>query len=128
MSSILEDIKKLLGIPAEHTEFDTDIRIHINSAFSTLRQLGVGPSEGFMISDEEAQWVAFTGSDIDLNAVQTYIYLRVKYLFDPPAMSFHNVAVKEQIQELEWRLNQTREETQWVSSAPSTTLPISFSD
>lgn len=105
--SILETTKKILGIDASYTAFDTDITIHINSALSTLTQLGVGPAEGFMIVDQTQLWADFIGSDPRLNAVKTYVYLRVRLLFDPPSTSFHLVAMKEQIQELEWRLQVT---------------------
>lgn len=109
--SILNSIKKLLGIAAEYTNFDTDIIIHINSVFMILNQLGVGPSEGFRIIDNTAVWNDYITEDDDLDAVKTYIYLKVKLLFDPPLNSAVIEANKQLINELEWRLNvQVKEE------------------
>jgi len=116
MSSILNDTKKILGIEAEYTAFDTDITMHINSVFVTLNQLGIGPEFGFEILDENAQWEDFLGVDPDmrLNNIKTYIYLRVRLLFDPPTTGYLVDAMKEQIREHEWRLNQFRESMEWV--------------
>lgn len=109
--SILNSIKKLLGIAAEYTNFDTDIIIHINSVFMILNQLGIGPSEGFRIIDNTAVWNDYITEDDDLDAVKTYIYLKVKLLFDPPINSAVIEANKQLINELEWRLNvQVKEE------------------
>lgn len=105
MDSILTSIKKLLGIEADYTQFDTDIIIHINSVFSTLQQLGVGPAEGFMIEDDSATWIDYLGDSMDLNSVRTYIWLKVKMVFDPPTSSFVMEAMNRQAAELEWRLN-----------------------
>lgn len=116
--SILQGTKKILGLPEDYTPFDLDVLIHINSALSTLNQLGIGPDDGFMIENGDAEWVDFLGSDLRLNPVKTYVYLRVKMLFDPPATSFHLQAMKEQIQELEWRLNVHREGLHWTDPEP----------
>lgn len=116
--SILKSTKKILGFEATYTAFDLDIITHINTAFSTLAQLGIGPAGGFMIEDDTATWDTFLGTDLQLNSIKTYVFLRVKYLFDPPGTSFHLQAVKEQIQELEWRLSVHREETAWISPFP----------
>lgn len=104
-TSILNSTKKILGVDADYDVFDLDIMTHINTAFSTLQQLGVGPVEGFMIEDDVPTWDAFLLNDNRLNAVKSYVYLRVRVLFDPPATSFVLDALKEQIAELEWRLN-----------------------
>jgi hypothetical protein len=117
-TSILTSTKKILGIPEDYTVFDLDIITHINSAFSTLTQLGVGPPEGFMIEDDSTVWTDFIVDDIQYNAVKTYIYLRVRQLFDPPTTSYLISAFNEQIKELEWRLNVHREETGWVDPDP----------
>lgn len=114
--SILTSVKTSLGLQADHTEFDDEILLHVNSVFSTLTQLGVGPVEGFQIEDDTATWDEFIGTDPQLNAVKTYIHLRVKLLFDPPEIGFVLTAMKEQIQELEWRLNVTVD-----SEVPETT-------
>lgn len=102
--SILNSIKKLLGIAADYEHFDTDIIIHINTVFMTLNQLGVGPSEGFRIEDTTAVWDDYIEEDDNLDAVKTYMYLRVKLLFDPPLNASLHATIKESIQEYEWRL------------------------
>lgn len=107
--SILTSVKKVLGIAEEYTAFDPDIVLHINSVFSTLNQLGIGPEVGFAIEDKEDLWSDFLGNDIRLNSVKTYVCLRVRLLFDPPATSFVQDSMKRQIEELEWRLNVHRE-------------------
>lgn len=112
--SILVSTKKILGLDASYTAFDVDIIMHINSVFGTLNQLGIGPVNGFMIEDDTALWSTFIGSDLNLNAVKTYVYLRVRLLFDPPATSFHITAMENQIKELEWRLNVYRETRDWI--------------
>lgn len=117
-TSILTSIKKVLGIDADYTVFDQDIIMHINTAFSTLTQLGVGPSSGFEIQDDTAEWANYIDTDMELNSVKTYIGLRVKQLFDPPATSYLVSAMEKQIEQLEWRLNQHREETQWTDPDP----------
>jgi hypothetical protein len=116
--SILISTKKILGLAEDYTVFDLDIITHINSAFSTLTQLGVGPAIGFMIVDETAQWNEFVADDFQNNAVKSYVFLKTKQLFDPPTTSYLITAVEKQIQELEWRLNVHREETQWVDPDP----------
>lgn len=110
MESILTSIKKLLGIAEEYTQFDADIIMHINSVFTTLTQLGVGPSEGFYIEDEAAEWKDFIPDFNKLQAVKTYMYLKVRLLFDPSSLGASTLAAYErQIQELEWRLNVSAE-------------------
>ena len=106
MESILTSIKKLLGIAEENTDFDADIIMHINSVFTTLTQLGVGPSEGFYIEDEHSEWQEFLPDPNKLQAVKTYMYLKVRLVFDPSSIGSSTLAAYErQIQELEWRLN-----------------------
>lgn len=102
-NSILTSIKKLLGITESCTDFDTDIIMHINTVLMTLNQLGIG-TEGFQIEDKNAVWSEFIESD-KLAATKSYVYLRVKLLFDPPLNSAIIEAIKESIRELEWRLN-----------------------
>jgi hypothetical protein len=116
--SILNSVKKILGIAEDYTAFDVDILMHINTVFATLNQVGVGPVEGFMIEDDTSTWDAFLGTDLRRNNVKTYVYLRVRMLFDPPATSYLIDALKEQYKELEWRLNVYREETAWVDPDP----------
>ena len=102
---ILESVKKVLGIAPEYLAFDQDIVMHINSAFSVLHQLGVGPDEPFMIEDETATWTEFLGTERGVNSVKSYVYLRVRLLFDPPATSFALGAMEKQIEELGWRIS-----------------------
>jgi hypothetical protein len=116
--SILTSTKKILGISEDYVVFDLDIITHINTAFSTLTQLGVGPAEGFMIEDDVAVWNDFIVDDAQYNSVKSYVFLRVRQLFDPPSTSYLISAVERQIQELEWRLNVHREETGWVDPDP----------
>ena len=104
-TSILTSIKKLLGVAEDYTEFDEDIITHINSVFLNLTQLGVGPEEGFMIEDNTAVWEDFIVDSIRLQAVKTYMYLKVKLLFDPPLSSSVTESINRMIAELEWRLN-----------------------
>ena len=104
-TSILTSIKKMLGVAEDYTEFDEDIITHINSVFLNLTQLGVGPEEGFMIEDDTAAWEDFIDDSIKLQAVKTYMYLKVKLLFDPPLSSSVTESFKRMIAELEWRLN-----------------------
>ena len=103
--SILHSVKKYLGIDEAYNVFDLDIITHINSAFFTLQQLGVGPTSGFMIEDGEPTWDHFLGAKNNLLAVKSYVYLKVRLIFDPPATSFHISAIEKQIAEYEWRLN-----------------------
>lgn len=105
MDSILTSIKKLLGIEEEYTQFDSDIIMHINTVFLNLTQLGVGPAEGFLIEDDSATWDDFIGDSNRLQAVKTYVYLKVKLLFDPPLSSSVTESINRIISELEWRLN-----------------------
>ena len=105
MESILTSIKKLLGIDETFTQFDIDVMIFINSAFMSLYQLGIGPSGGYKITDDDNTWDEVTDSRIDLEGVKTFIYLKTRLMFDPPQMGFLVEAIKDQIRELEWRLN-----------------------
>ena len=105
MDSILTSIKKLLGITEEYEHFDQDIIMHINSVFMILTQMGVGPEEGFTISDSTTTWNEFTNDDKKIEAVKSYVYMKVKLLFDPPDRSSVIEAINRSISELEWRLN-----------------------
>ena len=105
MESILTSIKKLLGITEEDEHFDPDLIMHINSVFTILTQLGVGPSEGFRIEDESATWDDFIDEDDNLDSIKSYLYLRVKLLFDPPLSSTVIESMNRMISEFEWRLN-----------------------
>lgn len=104
MDSILISIKKLLGIDEEYEHFDTDILIHINTVFMNLTQIGVGPAKGFTILGETEVWSDFVGDTIKMEAVKTFVYLKVRLIFDPPANSFLIEAINNQLGEIEWRL------------------------
>lgn len=101
--SILKSIEKLLGDEQGH--FESDVLVHINTVLSILRQLGVGPEEGFVVKDEIATWEDFIPNIADFAAVKSYIYLRVRLLFDPPTSSAVMESMKRTYEELEWRLN-----------------------
>lgn len=103
MSSILDDVKHMLGLLPDDNAFDSDVIIHINSVFATLNQLGVGPNIGYMITDETDQWDDFFVNVI-LNSVKSYVFLKVKLYFDPPGTGFVTTSMDRQIQELEYRL------------------------
>ena len=104
-TSILTSIKKLLGPTEDDTSFDVDIIMHINSAFFRLNQLGVGPATGFFITDNTKTWEDFLESRTDLEAVKTYVYQKVRLVFDPPQSAFLVEALKESIKEFEWTIN-----------------------
>ena len=103
--SILMTIRKLVcGDPyADH--FDTDLLVHINACFSILNQLGVGPENGFVVTDETQSWSSYSDNDLILNMVKTYVTLKVRVIFDPPLTSSVLEAMNKEISQLEWRLN-----------------------
>lgn len=103
--SILNTIKKLLNIDSSENSFDTDIIIQINSSFTILRQLGIGPKEGFRITGSNEKWTGFVDNDEMLDAVKTFVYLKVKLAFDPPLNASLLESFERQVKELEWRLN-----------------------
>lgn len=103
--SIFKTIKSLLGPEAEYDVFDPDILIFINGALATLTQLGIGPAEGFRITGETETWHDLLGDYKDLESVKTYIYMKVRLVFDPPSSSSVMSAYEEMCKEFEWRLN-----------------------
>lgn len=103
-NSILQDVKQMVGQEWDDDTFDIDIINHINTVFFTLQQIGVGPAEGFEIDDETTLWVAYLGGNKNLNAVKSYIYARVRLLFDPPQTGPLMDSLQKQIDQLEWRL------------------------
>lgn len=121
--SILDSVKKSLGLSEDYDVFDFEIIMHINSVFSTLNQIGVGPSEGFMIEDADPTWNAFLGRDPRLNNAKSYVYLKVKLLFDPPSPPFLLASYEKQIQEYEWRLMVQSENEESVVVVPGPTIP-----
>lgn len=120
--SILTTTKKILGLPEDHTEFDLDVITHINSVFSDLTQMGVGPVDGFDIQDATPDWTSYISDDVVLlNSIKTYVYLRVRLLHDPPTTSYVLAAAEKQIEKLEWRISVHRESTEWTDPNPAPT-------
>lgn len=105
MESILTSIKKLLGLTEEDTSFDQDVIMHINTVFMDLTQLKVGPSAGFMIEDKTSVWTDFVKSPNRLQAIKSYIYLRVRLLFDPPSSAAAIASMEKQVDKFEWLIN-----------------------
>lgn len=103
--SIFDELKEMVGQEADDDSFDIEIKNHINSIFFTLNQLGVGPTAGFAIADRNTLWMSFTANNVLLNAVKSYMYARLRLLFDPPTNSFLVESLQKQITETEWRLN-----------------------
>lgn len=118
--SILNSTKKVLGLPETDTSFDVDILMHINSVLSVLSQVGIGPSNGLMIEDPTTTWEALIGTDPRLSMAKSYLCLKVRLMFDPPATSFAIEAMEKLITELEVRLNTEREATSWTNPFPVT--------
>lgn len=104
IDSILNSTKKTLGLAEDYPAFDEDILMHLNSVFADLYQLGIGPQNGYQVTGEDQTWSDYLGSDYRLNSVRSYVYLRVRFLFDPPQAGFHISAMKEQIEKMEWRI------------------------
>lgn len=103
MDSVLNSIKKLLGIQESYTIFDADLIMHINSTFAVLNQIGIGPKEGFMIEDSYTTWDEYI-TQANESMVKSYVYLKVRLLFDPPSNNFLTESINRQLSELEWRL------------------------
>lgn len=102
--SILDSVKKVIGFEPDYDAFDIDLIMHINSVFATLNQLGVGPSLTFSITDGSSVWSDFIGDATATQSVRSYVYMKVRLAFDPPATSFAIAAFENQIKEYEWRL------------------------
>lgn len=113
--SILTSVKKVLGLEEDYEFFDVDVMMHINTAFSTLGQLGVGPPDGYTVIDKDATWDDFMPFPAD---AKSYTYLRVRLMFDPPATGFVLSSMERQLEQMEWRMNSWRESTEWVDPDP----------
>ena len=107
--SILASIKKLLGITEEYTHFDADIIMHINSVFMILMQLGIGPANGFSITGDSEVWSDFLSDVAWLESVKSYVYLKVKLLFDPPQSGTVIGSMEKLITEFEWRCQEEKD-------------------
>lgn len=105
MDSILNTIKKLLGIDSEDDSFDIDVMVIINSIIPTLSQMGIGPQNGFIVTTSDNKWQEYIGdSAINIEGVKTYLYLKTKLIFDPPTNSTVIEALNNNLKELEWRM------------------------
>lgn len=125
MDSILEDIKGVCGIEADDTSFDRDVIMVLNSEFSVLNQQGIGPAQGFMIEDNVPVWDDLLEGEMRLNMVKTYLHMKTRLIFDPPATSFGIAAMQNQAAEYLWRIREFREEQTWV---PTSSTPSSSTD
>jgi len=102
--SILHDVKQLVGQEWDDDTYDLDIKTHINTVFLELSQIGVGPDEGYSINDETDTWAGLLGGDKNLNAVKTYVYGKVRMVFDPPSTGPLMNSLQAQLDRIEWRL------------------------
>jgi hypothetical protein len=105
MHSILNTIKKIIGIDESYTHFDTDLIMHINSVFFILNQLGIGPEEPYSITGPDEEWSDFFMGSKESEIVKSYIAMKVRMMFDPPQNNALAQVIKEQISEFEWRAN-----------------------
>lgn len=118
--SILKSTKKILNVSPDDTSFDLDIMTHINNAFSTITDVGVGPEEGFVIDSDAEEWADFLDGDkVKLSKVKTVVYLSTRLIFDPPNSGFLQTALEKQLTEALWRLNVNRENTEWTDPDPA---------
>jgi hypothetical protein len=110
--SILNGVKKSIGIMPEYDVFDDSLIMHINSVFMILAQMGVGPSKGFRIEDDTDKWSDFLSNDDEnYESIKSYVCMKVRLLFDPPSSSTHMDCIKQLVSEFEWRLNFEAEES-----------------
>lgn len=114
--SILKSTRKVLGLHPNDDSFDEDLMMHINATFSTLQQLGVGPSVGFMIEDDTAEWSDYDVSMVLLNQVKIYMFLAIKIIFDPADSPHAQATLKEQLDEKGWRLSVQAEDERAVNA------------
>jgi len=122
--AILTDTKKALGLADDYTAFDPELVMHINSVIATLNQLGVGPVEGYAIVNNTDTWDELIGDEKRLNNVQSYLYLRVKMLFDPPSVGYVLTALEKMIEEAEWRIMVAQDEITYPPPPPVEIVPI----
>lgn len=126
--SILTSTKAALGIAEEHTSFDPELILFVNSVLSRLTQLGVGPEEGFRIDDKSSTWEDFMGTSAKLNMAKSYMYLRVKLLFDPPEVGFVLTAMKEMINKDEWLIMVENDPPAGSASTVDVVVPDAFGE
>lgn len=119
MTGILETVRKLVGGSEGNDVFDIDLLTHINSTFSVLTQIGVGPASGFLVT-ADSKWSDFLGDEIKLEMVKSYVYLKAKLIFDPPQSTSVAQAMKQQADEFEWRASVEVDHPLILSSVPET--------
>lgn len=124
--SILNDVKQALGLAADYTPYDAEITMHINSVFGDLNQLGLGPEAGYSIVNASDEWSEFIGTEARYNGVRSYVFLKVKMLFDPPTLGYLITANEKVIEKMEWRLNVAREDID--HPMPDPTPEVSLED
>lgn len=121
--SILDTTKKILSVDAEYDVFDLDIMTHINTYFSVLHQVGVGPKDGFAITGPLEVWGQFTNNYAVLNDVKSYIWAKVRLAFDPPTTGYTTTLIENLCKELEWRLQVTAEKIAPYDAGPTPPPP-----
>lgn len=117
MDSILQSVKKMIGVQVEFDGFDPDLIMHINSVFSILKQLGVGPDDGFVISGGDDTWQDYFAEDPIDESVKSYVGMKVKMIFDPPTTQAVIDAYQRMIGEFEWRINVEKENNDDTTNA-----------
>lgn len=122
VESILNSIKKMLGVNSEDTSFDDELILYINGALMVMTQLGVGPKTGFSITSQNETWTQFLEGRTDVDLVFSNVYLRVRLIFDPPTNSFLVAAIEKQIKEYDWRIEAWHDPNMTTAALPVTNL------
>lgn len=124
--SILDSVKRSCDIVVDDTSFDGKLIMYTNAMFSVVSDLGIGPAGGYSIVDNTATWEDFATTDPQLtddedllNSLKLYVGLRVRYLFDPPTLSFVIEAMDRQVAEFTSRISMRREGKSWVDPNPA---------
>lgn len=117
--SIFSSVKKVVGLLGDDDSFDEDILLHINSVVSTLRQLGLSIPADFYVRDDVQTWQNLLGEFRDLDLVKSYMTMKVRLMFDPPASSFGLKSMEEMVKEYEWRINVLTDQPYSVPVPPS---------
>lgn len=108
-AKILTSIKAALGLQPDYEPFDVELLIHINSVISDLNQLGIGPGlyqddTAVLIADKDTPWKDLLVDD-KVESVKSYMFLRVKMLFDSATMPPSLIASYEkEIEKQEFRI------------------------
>ena len=102
--SILDSVKKMCNVAEDDPSFDQDLILYINSAFMTIMQEWHGMDHAFRVVDGSETWDDLLADDTDFEGVKELVGLKVRMVFDPPSNSSVMQALKDEIQNLEWRL------------------------